>query len=112
MKMKVRTLFLVLFFAGILVVTSYVDNNSQQSFDSLSHLSLDGGAVETSADEDEAEQLNMSVKEVHVKTEKRGGYRIEVYEQVNVYRDDKGKVVKKVPTGEYQTLKYKLDEKK
>lgn len=70
MKIKVRTLFLVLFFAGILVVTSYVDNNSQQSFDSLSHLSLDGGAVETSADEDEAEQLNMSVKEVHVKTEK------------------------------------------
>ena len=112
MKMKVRTLFLVLFFAGILVVTSYVDNNSQQSFDSLAHLSLDGGAVETSADEDEAEQLNMSVKEVHVKTEKKGGYRIEVYEQVNVYSDDKGKAVKKVHTGEYQTLKYKLNEKK
>jgi len=54
----------------------------------------------------------MSVKEVHVKTEKKGGYRIEVYEQVNVYSDDKGKVVKKVHTGEYQTLKYKLNEKK
>lgn len=104
MKIKVRTLFLVLFFAGILVVTSYVDNNSQQSFDSLSHLSLDGGAVETSADEDAAEQLNMSVKEVHVKTEKRGGYRIEVYEQVNVYRDDKGKVVKKVATGDRKSV--------
>jgi hypothetical protein len=40
------------------------------------------------------------------KTKKEDGYIVETYEEFDIYRDKNGKVIKDVPTGQMDTLKY------
>jgi hypothetical protein len=41
-----------------------------------------------------------------VKKEKVGGYIVETYREYEVYKDEEGNVTKKVPTSQYDELKY------
>ncbi|MDT2046298.1 MULTISPECIES: hypothetical protein [Bacillaceae] len=99
-----RMLFLGIFFIGIIVVISYMDNESQEYFETVSPLSLDSGEIEASSSE---ESIEMSLKNVLITTERINGFDVEVYEEYEVYTNEDGEVVDRVATGHYQTLRYK-----
>ncbi|UZW65016.1 hypothetical protein OC195_12220 [Priestia flexa] len=99
-----RILFLGIFFIGIMVVISYMDNESQEYFEAVSPLSLDSGEVEASSNDEDVE---MSLKNVLITTERINGFDVEVYEEYEVYTNEEGEVVDRVVTGHYQTLRYK-----
>ncbi|KSU88412.1 hypothetical protein LZP85_11170 [Priestia flexa] len=99
-----RILFLGIFFIGIMVVISYMDNESQEYFEAVSPLSLDSGEVEASSNDEDVE---MSLKNVLITTERINGFDVEVYEEYEVYTNEEGEVVDRVATGHYQTLRYK-----
>ncbi|OZT13966.1 hypothetical protein CHN50_05210 [Priestia aryabhattai] len=83
---------------------SYMDNESQEYFETVSPLSLDSGEIEASSSE---ESIEMSLKNVLITTERINGFDVEVYEEYEVYTNEDGEVVDRVATGHYQTLRYK-----
>ncbi|TYR81595.1 hypothetical protein FZC66_07100 [Priestia megaterium] len=101
---KMRLLFLSLFFSGLFAVVSYLDHDSQKHFETISPLSLSDEEIETAA---KKEKLTMTLQQVLITTEKIDGYDVEVYEEYEVYKNEKGEVVDRVATGYYQTLRYK-----
>ncbi|OIK13272.1 hypothetical protein BIV60_14385 [Bacillus sp. MUM 116] len=56
----------------------------------------------TAAPSDEGPDLEEKLEKV----EKVDGYFVETYQEYEVYKDDKGKVIKEIPTDHTETLKY------
>lgn len=61
-----------------------------------------GGTIET----DEVQDENMTLEKELISKDIIDGYIVETYQEFEVYRDQKGKIMRSVPTSNYDYLKY------
>ena len=101
MKTKPMTLLILLFILG---VAAYLD--SPYSFLNKNYsYTADEPAVAQPMNQIESPNTP-ATEEKLVKKEKVDGYIVETYREYEVYKDEAGNVTKKVPTSQYDELKY------
>jgi hypothetical protein len=101
MKTKPAILFMVLILLG---TAAYLDSpysilNRDYSFTADQPAAAQPISKMISSGEPETEERL-------VKKEKTGGYIIETYQEYEIYKDKDGNITKKVPTSQYDELKY------
>ncbi|AXI08506.1 hypothetical protein CV093_06375 [Oceanobacillus sp. 143] len=106
----------ILCFIGIIVVlgfTAYLESpeDSYLGFRSSFTNETNEEAEEVGAEVDEVEQFESysSIEYEKEGTKIEDGYRVESYRQYNITKDEEGNVVKKVPTDNYNYLRYKIE---
>jgi hypothetical protein len=63
--------------------------------------------VETDAEVDPTDSIIPSLEYIFESQEEVDGYMIETYREYEIYRDENGDMIKKVPTSHFDFLKYK-----
>jgi hypothetical protein len=61
---------------------------------------------QSQTDESESD-LKFDLEEKLVEKKTAGGYIIETYREYEIYKDDKGNIIKSIPTSNYNYLRYK-----
>ncbi|WP_078544148.1 hypothetical protein [Litchfieldia alkalitelluris] len=110
------TIFTILFLLFLFGVTSYLENAHVEENDSLSGFltsySANGEVEETGANEgaDQALENIIPVFEDRlVDTQLKDGYIVEEYREYELYIDENGKLLKTVPTSNYNYIRYDIN---
>lgn len=98
---KIIKLFPIL---AIIACIAYFESSEQEQLMSIPALSNEDESVATSKEE----KLNLPILEKKlVDVTYMDGDRVEVYREYEVYKDENGKIIKSIPTSEYNYLRYK-----
>ncbi|WP_147294826.1 hypothetical protein [Oceanobacillus chungangensis] len=107
----------ILGFIGIIVAlgfTAYLESPEESYFGFRSSFTNETNeeSEEVSAEVEEVDPFESysSIEYEKVETKIEDGYRVESYRQYNITKDDEGNVVKKVPTDNYDYLRYKIED--
>lgn len=109
-KMYVLPSFLIILF----IVAWYVDSSSQKLLDETNPVSLaeqeeDNEPAIAAAEEQPSlphQPQNFELEEKLVHREEVDGYTVETYREYEIYKDQKGRVTKSVPTSNYDYIRY------
>jgi len=107
---KMKKFGIVLFILVLLAVSSYFHHafffNDQRS--PSNYLPVNQLIIEEDNEETEETEEYIPIYEYRLdKTEEHDGYIVETYREYEIYKNEKGKIVKTIPTENYNYIRYK-----
>ncbi|WP_409291293.1 hypothetical protein [Peribacillus sp. SCS-37] len=90
--------------AGLLAFTAFIETPGSDQ-------NKQGGTLQVTYDPEseplQAEEMTMRLENRLVGAEEQDGYIVEKYQEIEVYSDENGSIIKTVPTSHFEYLKYK-----
>jgi hypothetical protein len=84
---------------GLLEAPMSIDQHTEEFYNSIP------AAVNVEADEEDVVEV-MSLEKEFVSKDVIDGYVVEKYQEFEVYRDSSGKIIRSIPTSNYDYLRY------